>query len=109
MWQSSPSGSVSLLPLLKGSHAYFHRVIAQSGSPTLTRSTEEAIECTKIMMDVLGCKTAADLMKIDAEKIVTESEAVRLRIAPERDGIHLPLDPHEAYANGAVKEISISW
>lgn len=46
-------------------------------------------------------------MKIDAEKIVTESEAVRLRIAPERDGIHLPLDPHEAYANGAVKDIDL--
>ena len=105
--ESAGAGSVSLLPLLKGSHAYFHRVIAQSGSPTLTRSTEEAIECTKIMMDVLGCKTAADLMKIDAEKIVTESEAVRLRIAPERDGIHLPLDPHEAYANGAVKDIDL--
>lgn len=105
--ESAGAGSVSLLPLLKGSHAYFHRVIAQSGSPTLTRSTEEAIECTKILMDVLGCKTAADLMKIDAEKIVTESESVRLRIAPERDGIHLPLDPHEAYANGAVKDIDL--
>jgi len=105
--ESAGAGSVSLLPLLKGSHAYFKRVIAQSGSPSLTRSTEEAIECTKTMMDVLGCKTVADLMKIDAEKIVTESEAVRLRIAPERDGIHLPADPHEAYANGAVKDIDL--
>ncbi|MGX8703399.1 MAG: carboxylesterase family protein, partial [bacterium] len=34
--ESAGAGSVSLLPLLKGSHAYFHRVIAQSGSPTLT-------------------------------------------------------------------------
>ena len=105
--ESAGAGSVSLLPLLKGSHAYFKRVIAQSGSPALTRSPEEAMACTNIMLDVLGCKTAADLMKIDAEKIVTESEAVRLRIAPERDGIHLPLDPHEAYANGAVKDIDL--
>ena len=61
--ESAGAGSVSLLPLLKGSHAYFKRVIAQSGSPTLTRSPEEAIDCTKVMMEVLGCKTAADLMK----------------------------------------------
>ena len=57
--ESAGAGSVSLLPLLKGSHAYFKRVIAQSGSPTLTRSPEEAIDCTKVMMEVLGCKTAS--------------------------------------------------
>ncbi|HAV00541.1 MAG TPA: hypothetical protein DCW47_05045 [Lachnospiraceae bacterium] len=105
--ESAGAGSVSVLPLIDGSHAYFKRVIAQSGSPTLTRSPEEAIECTKIMMDVLGCKTVADLMKVDAEKIVNESEAVRLRIAPERDGIHIPKDPYEAYANGAAKDIEL--
>ncbi|HAG70143.1 MAG TPA: hypothetical protein DCL38_09265, partial [Lachnospiraceae bacterium] len=105
--ESAGAGSVSLLPLIRGSHAYFKRVIAQSGSPALTRSKEEAIECTKIMMDVLGCKTVADLMKVDAEKIIAESEAVRLRIAPERDGIHIPEDPYEAYANGAAKDIDL--
>jgi len=103
--ESAGAGSVSLLPLLKGSHAYFKRVIAQSGSPTLTRSTEEAIECTDKMMEVLGCKTIADLLKVDARTIADESEAVRLRVAPERDGIHLPLDPHAAYAAGAAKDI----
>ena len=104
--ESAGAGSVSLLPLVKGSHAYFKRVIAQSGSPTLTRSAEEAIECTNVMMDVLGCKTAAELMKVDARKIVDASEAVRLRICPERDGNYLPLDPHDAYANGAAKDIA---
>ena len=59
--ESAGAGSVSTLPLLKGSHAYFKRIIAQSGSPTLTRSAEEAIECTNTMMDVLGCKTIEDL------------------------------------------------
>ena len=105
--ESAGAGSVSTLPLLKGSHAYFKRIIAQSGSPTLTRSAEEAIECTNTMMDVLGCKTIEDLLKVDARKLADESEAVRLRIAPERDGIHLPLDPHQAYADGAVKDLDL--
>ncbi len=103
--ESAGAGSVTMLPLVKGSHAYFKRVIAQSGSPTLSRSAEEAIECTNDMMEVLGCKTAADLMKLDARKIVDNSDAVRLRTAPERDGRYLPLDPYEAYAKGAVKDI----
>ena len=104
--ESAGAASVTLLPLIKGSHKYFKRVIAQSGSPTLTRSTDDAIACTNDLMDVLGCKTVADLMKVDAEKIADASEILRLRIAPERDGIYLPLDPHEAYANGAAKDIA---
>lgn len=107
--ESAGAGSVSLLPLLKGSHAYFKRVIAQSGSPALTRSPEEAIDCTKIMMDVLGCRTAADLMKVDARTLADESEAVRLRICPERDGKHLPADPFRAYAEGAAKDLDLMF
>ncbi|MBQ6919938.1 MAG: carboxylesterase family protein, partial [Synergistaceae bacterium] len=34
--QSAGGGSVSLLPLIEGSHKYFKRVIAQSGSPVFT-------------------------------------------------------------------------
>ena len=41
--ESSGGGSVSLLPLVPGSHAYIKRVIADSGSPCLTRTTEQAI------------------------------------------------------------------
>ncbi|HAE79952.1 MAG TPA: hypothetical protein DCG70_00065, partial [Lachnoclostridium sp.] len=107
--ESAGAGSVSLLPLLKGSHAYFKRVIAQSGSPALTRSPEEAMACTDIMLDVLGCKTVADLMKVDARTLADESEAVRLRICPERDGKHLPVDPLEAYAEGAAKDLDLMF
>ena len=107
--ESAGAGSVSLLPLLKGSHAYFKRVIAQSGSPALTRSPEEAMACTNIMLDVLGCKTVADLVKLDARTLADESEAVRLRICPERDGKHLPVDPLEAYAEGAAKDLDLMF
>ena len=105
--ESAGGGSVILLPLVKGSHAYFKRVIAESGSPVLTRSTEQAIECTNELMSILGCKTVADLQKVDVEKLIQTSAVLALRVWPERDGNYLPLDPYEAYANGAAKDIDI--
>ena len=59
--QSAGGGSVSLLPLIEGSHHYFQKIIVQSGSPVFTRSTEQAILCTNELMDTLDCKTVADL------------------------------------------------
>lgn len=79
--QSAGGGSVSLLPLIKGSHKYFKRVIAESGSPVFTRSTEEAIACTNEMMEKLGCKTVADLQKVDVEKFLkTAGSVLELRV-----------------------------
>ena len=105
--ESAGAGSCTLLPLMKGSHAYFKRVIAQSGSPNQTRSAEEAAGCTNELMEILGCKTVADLQKVDAEKIFEASAVLSMRQFPERDGRHLPLDTYEAYANGAAKDINI--
>jgi para-nitrobenzyl esterase len=110
--ESAGGGSCSLLPLVKGSHKYFKRVIAQSGAPAQTRSTEQAIEITNKVMEELGCKTVADLMKVSAEKF-TETwtrlygffQVLGIRTFPERDGKFLPLDPWKAYANGAAKDI----
>ena len=104
--ESAGAGSVTQLPLIKGSHQYFKRVIAESGSPVFSRSTEQAIACTNELMKALGCKTVADLQKVDVEKLVsTASPLLALRVWPERDGYILPTDPYEAYANGAVKDI----
>ena len=106
--QSAGGGSVSLLPLMKDSHKYFKRVIAQSGAPVFTRSVDEAIACTNEVMAQLGCKTVADLQKVDIEKLIlTASDALSLRVWAERDGRILPLDPYEAYANGAAKDLDI--
>ena len=110
--ESAGAGSCTLLPLIKGSHQYFKRVIAQSGAPAQTRSAEQAIACTNSLMEKLGCKTVADLLKISAEDIMKTwapilglYSALGIRTMPERDGIYLPLDPWEAYANGAAKDI----
>ena len=106
--ESAGAGSCTLLPLIPGSHKYFHRLIAESGSVNLTRSTEEAIACTEKLMEALGCKTVADLVKVDGEKLLeTASAMLFLHQFPERDGIHLPTDTFAAYAAGAAKDIEI--
>ena len=109
IWGESAGGdSVTTIPLIEGSHKYFRRVIAQSGTPVLSRTTEQAIEDTNEFMDNLGCKTVADLQKIEVEKLITALNHLGdMRIGPERDGKYLPLDPYEAYANGAAKDIEI--
>ena len=105
--ESAGAGSVTMLPLIKDSQQYFKRVIAESGSPSQTNSLEEAVVCTNELMEALGCKTVADLRKVDAQKLVdTAGEVLTLRIFPVRDGTHLPLNPYEAYANGVAKDIA---
>ena len=92
-----------MLPLIEGSHQYFERVIAQSGSVNQTRSPEDGIQCANELMDKLGCKTVADLLKVDAEKIQEASSVLFTRQFPERDGKYLPADPFKAYEEGAAK------
>lgn len=106
--ESAGAGSVTLLPLVKGSHRFFKRFIAESGTPAMTRSTEQAIEVTNELMEALGCRAVADLLKINAEELVKAArDVVLLRGLPERDGAFLPLDTHDAYLNGAVKDMEI--
>ncbi len=104
--ESAGAASCTMLPLLEGAQRYFKKVIAQSGTPVFTRSAEEAIACTNAMMAKLGCKTVADLQKVDARKLIDASTEFALNTFPERDGNILPADPQQAYANGAVKDIT---
>ena len=106
--ESAGGESVTVLPLIEGSHKYFKRVIAQSGSPVLSRSTEQCIETTNEVMKILGCKTVADLQKVDVKKMVEAMDSLGgMCVGPERDGKYLTLTPYEAYANGAAKDIDI--
>ena len=114
IWGESAGGaSTTLLPLVKGSHKYFKRVIAQSGSPAQTRTPEQAITCTDTLMEALGCQTVSDLMKISAEELADTwarlygfYQVLGIRTFPERDGKFLPLNTWEAYANGAARDIT---
>ena len=106
--ESAGGESVTVLPLVEGSHKYFKRVIAQSGSPLLSITSEQGINKTNEFMAALGCKTVADLQKVDVEKLLEASALIGdMSIGPERDGRYLPLDPYEAYTNGAAKDIDI--
>ncbi len=59
-------------------------------------------------MEELGCKTVADLQKVSIQDLLL-ADFTRLyaRVTPEKDGKWLPLDPYEAYANGAARDIEI--
>ena len=105
--ESAGAASCTMLPLLKGSHQYFRRLIAESGSVNLTRSTEESIACTNKLLEVLGCKTVSDLLKVDADKLLEASAINFVHQMPERDGIYLPTDTFAAYAGGAAKDLEI--
>ena len=105
--ESAGAASCTLQPLLPGSHQYFKRLIAESGSVNQTRSPEEAIECTNKLMDVLGCKTVADLLKVSGDKLLEASAINFVHQLPERDGKYLPTDTFAAYANGAAKDLEI--
>ena len=105
--ESAGAASCTLQPLLPGSHQYFKRLIAESGSVNQTRSPEEGIACTNKLMDVLGCKTVADLLKVDGEKLLEASAVNFVHQMPERDGKYLPTDTFAAYANGAAKDLEI--
>ena len=105
--ESAGAGSVTMQPLIPGSQKYFQKVIAQSGAPTQTNSIEESISTTEDFMKTLGCKTVADLMKLDARTLVdTAAKTIALRMFPVRDGRILPLDPFVEYAKGAAKDIT---
>ncbi len=113
IWGESAGGaSCTLLPLIEGSHKYFKRVISQSGSHLQTRSPEQAIACTNQVMEALGCKTVADLLKVDPEELANTAgnlfgiyQVLGIRTFPERDGKYLPVETVDAYANGAAKDI----
>ena len=105
--ESAGAASVTMQPLIKGSRQYFKKVIAQSGAPCQTNSLEESIAATNDLMAALGCKTVADLMKLDARTLIdTAAKTVTLRVFPVRDGHILPLDPWAAYAGGAARDIT---
>ena len=108
--ESAGAGSVTMQPLIPGSQKYFQKVIAQSGAPTQTNSIEESISTTEDFMKTLGCKTVADLMKLDARTLVdTAAKTIALRMFPVRDGRILPLDPFGEYAKDEMNCFVADW
>ena len=112
--ESAGASSCALLSLIDEAHKYFHRAIIHSGSPVMTRSTEEAIAVTDKIMEALGCKTVADLQKVSPRKLSDKLgelygiyQVLGWSIWPERDGKLLPKDGWNAYEEGKAKDIEI--
>ena len=106
--ESAGGCSVTLLPLMAEARGCIRRVIAQSGTPNYTSSTQEAIEATNEVLEALGCKTVADLCALPGEDIANVAgELLGLRDWPERDGRIVQADPYDAYLKGAAKDVDL--
>ena len=108
--ESAGSASVSALctsPLAKG---LFKRAILESSTlapvnpPHSFRTMDEALETGKKTKAQYGCKTAAELRKLSAEELVSQSE-IHHHITI--DGYALTETPFESYKKGVHNEQEI--
>lgn len=99
--ESSGAGSISLLPLMDGTKGLFRRVIAQSGSVTLTYSREECQNLTNMLLEETGCTNMEALTALSEEELKAVNEKLNdYANFPERDGVILPEDLYGAYQFG---------
>ena len=106
--ESAGGCSVTLLPLIPEARSYIRRVIAESGTPAFTSSTEEAIAAADKALKALNCETVADLLALPPEKIAdVVGDLLSLEVWPERDGNLIPLDPYDAYLKGEASQIDL--
>ena len=104
--ESAGGGSVSLLPLMKGSQGLFRRVIAQSGSIALTFSRAECQLLTEKLKKMTGAEHIADLIAIPEREIRKLNKGLNdYTNFPMRDGRILPEDLYAAYENPALADL----
>ena len=99
--ESAGGGSVSLLPVIPMAKGLFKRVIAESGSISLTYSKEETSYFTERLMRAAHAENMQDLLKLNREEI----DKINLKINddnnfPMRDGRIIPEDLYAAYERG---------
>ena len=106
--ESSGAGSVSLLPLVKGTKGLFRRVIAESGSVALTYSREECQNLTEMLLEETGCSSMDELTGLSEEELKEVNEKLNdYNNFPERDGNVLPEDLYGAYRDGLADGIDL--
>ena len=115
MGESAGSISATTLMTMPAARGLFRRVIAQSGSPSLCRTKEEALKITRQFLEIGGIKDANDLKSLSAQQIVEIQQklikkaglnADRL-FSPVIDGETIPLEPVQALAAGAGAGIDL--
>lgn len=106
--ESAGGGSVSILPLIKEAKGLFHRVIAESGSLSLTYAKEECKSFTDKLIKAAGTDSMEDLMKLSTEEIAKLNEGLNeSNNFPMRDGKLIPIDPYEPYLKGETKDVDM--
>jgi len=106
--ESAGAGSVSLIPLMDGTKGLFKRIIAESGSLSLSFSREECQNLTQMLLDRSGCSTMEELKALSEEKLMELNEYLNdNNNFPERDGVVLPEHLYEAWENEDLADIDI--
>lgn len=106
--ESAGAGSVSLLPLIKGSKGLFKRIIAESGSVALTYSRKECLNLTSLLLKESGCRTMAELTALSEEELTRLNEDLNdYNNFPERDNVVLPEDLYGAWQDPELEKIDM--
>ncbi|MBQ6635884.1 MAG: carboxylesterase family protein [Lachnospiraceae bacterium] len=106
--ESAGAGSVSLLPLMRGSKGLFRRIIAESGSVALTYSRKECLNLTSLLLKESGCRTMAELTALSEAELTRLNEELNdYNNFPERDNVVLPEDLYGAWEDPELAGIDM--
>ena len=106
--ESAGGGAVSLLPLMAHTEGLFHRVIAESGSVALTYSRAECRRLTQMLLATSGAASMADLTALSEAELMRLNENLNdYNNFPERDGVVLPENLYQAYAEGKAAHVDL--
>ncbi|ORX82975.1 alpha/beta-hydrolase [Anaeromyces robustus] len=105
---SAGASSVSILAVMPEAKGLFKRIIAQSGTISLTYSKKECEKLTKLLLQEANADTMDDLLTLTEDTL----KEINIKLNdynnfPERDGIILPENLYEVYQNGTSKDIDI--
>ena len=99
--ESAGGGSVSVLPVMPAAKGFFRRVIAESGSISLTYSREEAKYFTRLFLKSSGARNMQELLALSEDQIYKANLPINEKNNfPVRDGRIVPEDLYAAYENG---------
>ena len=114
MGESAGGASVMFQMISPRSKGLFHKAIAQSGAINIRRSPQQAAEFTRLFFEKAGATSVAGLRALSAERLVELQEELiadmgfeaDLLFAPVADGVVVPADPEQAFADGAAAGIA---
>ena len=108
--ESAGGGTVTLLPLIPEAKGLFRRVIAESGSLSLTYSRKECLGLAERLLKETGAENMDELMVLSEAELMEVNEKLNdFNNFPERDGVVLPEDLYGAYASGATADVDLMF